>query len=142
MCIKLYSPKSLSKIGLAQVFDAGGGCFLHHNLDTVVSGLGGGILLAAADDFTVGRDVIEAVLAGVEEGFEALGLAIGLHGPDAVLAAGLGGVALAGLDNLAVAGTEVVPILAAGVGNLESCHRNKLIEVEGEMSNSKLSSQR
>ena len=70
----------------------------------MVAGLGGGVFLAAADDFAVGGHVVETVLAGGEEGLEALGLAISLHGADAVLAAGFGGVPFAGLHNFAVVG--------------------------------------
>ena len=107
----------------------------------MVAGLGGGVLLAAANNFTVGGNVVEAVLAGVEEGFEALGLAIGLNGPDAVLAAGFGGVALAGLDDFAVASTQMVPVLAAALKDLEGCHSGSKKRV-GEMNSSKLSGQR
>ena len=53
----------------------------------MVAGLGGGILLAAANDFAVGGDVVETVLACVEERLETVGLAVGFHGLDAVFEA-------------------------------------------------------
>ena len=106
----------------AYVFYTGLGGFVDDNLNAVVAGLGGGVLLAAADDFTVGGDVVETVLAGIKKRLEAVGLAVGFDGPDAVLAAGFGGVAFAGLDDFAVVGAQAVPMLAAALEDLEGCH--------------------
>ena len=88
----------------------------------MVAGLGGGVLLAAADDFAVGGVVVEAVLAGVEERLEAGGLAVGFDGRDAGFATGFGGIAFAGLDDFAVVGAQAVPVLAAALEELEGCH--------------------
>ena len=99
------------------------GGFAQDDLEAVVAGLGGGVLLTAADDFAVGGHVVETVLAGGEERLEALGLAVRLHGADAVFAAGFGGVAFAGLDYFAVVGAQAVPVLAAALEELEGCHR-------------------
>ena len=52
---------------LAQVFDAGLGCFAHDDLQAVVAGLSGGVFLATADDFAIDGHMIETVLAGLEE---------------------------------------------------------------------------
>ena len=38
------------------------GCFAQYDLEAMVAGLGGGVLLSAADDFTVGGDVLDALL--------------------------------------------------------------------------------
>ena len=100
---------------LAPVLHRGlGGSFQHH-LNAVVAGLGGGVLHAAANDFAVGRDVVETLLVGFKKRLEAVGLAVGFDGLDAVFAAGFGCVALAGLDNFAVVGTQAVPMLAAAL---------------------------
>ena len=66
--------------------------------------------------------MIEAILAGVEKILDALGPAIGIYTLDAVLAAGLAGVAFAGLNDSVVVGAQVVPVLATGAGNLQGCH--------------------
>ena len=95
----------------------------------MVTGLGGGVLLAAADDFAVGGDVVEAVLAGFQKRLKALGLAIGLYGTDAVFATGFGRVASAGLNIFAVDGAQVVPVLAAALEDLESCYGERGSEV-------------
>ena len=85
---------------LAQVLNAGLGDFAQDDLEAVVAGLGGRALLAAADDFAIGGHVIEAVLAGVEERLETLGLAVGFDALNAIFAAGFAGVAFAGLECL------------------------------------------
>jgi hypothetical protein len=110
---------------LTEVLHAGLGSFAQHDLDAVVAGLSGSVRLTATNNFAIGRHMVEAVLAGTEEEFEALGLAIGLNGLDAVFAAGFGGVAFAGLHDFAVIGTQVVPILAAALEYLEGCHLKK-----------------
>ena len=105
------------------------GGFANSDLQAVVAGLGSGVLLAAADDFTVGGHVVEAVLAGFQKRLKALGLAIGLHGTDAVFATGFGRVAFAGLNNFAGVGAQVVPVLAAALDDLDSCHGERGSEV-------------
>jgi len=50
---------------LTQVLNTGLGSFADDDLDAVVTGLGGGVLLAAADNFAVGGDVVEAILTGL-----------------------------------------------------------------------------
>ena len=69
--------------------------------------------------------MVEAVLAGGEKRVEALGLAVGFDGLDAVFAAGFAGIAFAGLNNFAVVGAQVVPILATALEDLEGCHDEK-----------------
>ena len=66
--------------------------------------------------------MVEAVLAGLPERLEALGLAAGFDALDAVFAGGLAGVAFAGLDDSAVVGAQAVPVLAAALEELEDCH--------------------
>ena len=85
---------------LAQVLNAGLGGFAQDDLKALVAGLGGRALLAAANDFAIGGHVVEAILAGVEERLETLGLAVGFDALDAVFAAGFAGVAFAGLECL------------------------------------------
>ena len=101
----------------------GRGGFAQHHLEAVVAGLGGGVLLAAADDFTVGGHVVEAVLTGGEVRHEAVGLAVGFDALDSVLTSGLAGVALAGLDYFAVVGAQAVPMLAAALEELEGGYK-------------------
>ena len=107
---------------LTQVLNAGVGGFAQHYLDAVVAGLGGGVLLATADDFAVAGDVIETVLAGLQKRLEAVRLTIRLHGLDAVFSAGFSDVAFAGVDDFAVVGAQVVPVLATALEDLEGCH--------------------
>ena len=108
-----------------------GGGFSQHHLDAVVAGLGGGVLLAAADDFAVGGDVVETVLAGFKTRLEAVRLAVGLHGPDAVFTAGFDGVAFAGLDDFAVIGAQAAPILAAFRNISKDATRRRKLSVNG-----------
>ena len=112
-----------------QVFYGRFGSLAQHDLEAVVTGLGSGVLFAAADDFAIGGHVVEAVLAGFQKRLKALGLAIGLHGTDAVFVTGFGRVAFAGLNNFAVDGAQVVPVLAAALEDLESCHGERGSEV-------------
>jgi hypothetical protein len=112
----------VARIQLTQVLNAGLGGFAQHYLDAVVAGLGGGVLLAAADDFTVGGYVVETVLAGLEERLETLGLAVGFDALDAVFTAGFSRVAFTGLDDFAVVGAQVILVLAAAREDLEDCH--------------------
>ena len=44
---------------LAQALHPGLGSFAWHDLEAIVSGLGGGVLLAAADDSAIGGRVVE-----------------------------------------------------------------------------------
>lgn len=97
----------------------------------MVTGLGGNVFFAAADDFAVGSYVVETVLASGEEGLEAAGLAIGFHGADAVFAAGFSGVALAGLYYFTIVGAQAVPELAAFRKYFKGCHEEKEVKREG-----------
>ena len=105
---------------LAQILNAGLGGFAQDDLEALVAGLGGRVLLATANDFVIGDHVVEAVLAGVEERLETLRLAVGFDALDAVFAAGFAGVAFAGLNNLAVVGAGCplsnADLMAAGGG--------------------------
>ena len=85
---------------MAQILNAGLGSFAQDDLEAEGTGLSGRALLAAADDFAIGGHLVEAVLAGVEERLETLGLAVGFDALDAVVAAGFTGVAFAGLEYL------------------------------------------
>ena len=113
---------------LRQVLNAGLGGFVQHDLDTVVAGLSGGVLLTVADDFAVGGHVVETVLASGEKRLEAVGLTVGFDALDAVFASGFGGVAFAGLYNFAVVSAQVIPVLAAV---LEEFARLPLDELNG-----------
>ena len=88
----------------------------------MVAGLGGGVLLAAADDFAVGGYMIETVLAGLQKRLEAVGVAVGFDRLNAVFTAGFAGVAFAGLDDFAVVGAQAVSVLPAALEDLEGCH--------------------
>lgn len=107
----------------------------------MVSGLSGGVFLAAADDFAIGGHVIETVLARFQKRLEAVGLAVGLDALNAVMAAGFGGVAFAGLNDFAVVGAQAVPMLAAALEDLEGCHVGPEKGM-GEMNGGKLGGQR
>ena len=107
------------------MLDAGLRGLAQHYLDAMVAGLSSGVLLAAADDFAIGGDVVETVLAGLKKRMETVGLAVGLDSTDAVFATGFNGIPLAGLHDFAIDGAQVIPILTTALEDLESCHKNR-----------------